>query len=67
MDSSTDGMRGDFFTMELSVVLPPAQQGGSPSLFPVSKHKEKINLVGKNKQKKNQQEKRTLCRFGDFF
>lgn len=47
VDSSTEEMRGDFFLIELSVLL------SSPSLFLISKHKKKMKLVGKNKQQTN--------------
>lgn len=40
--------------MEFSALLPPAQQGVSPSLFSVSKHKDKTKLMLQNKHlKKN--------------
>lgn len=42
--------------MELSVLLPPAQQGVRLLSFPFPNTKEKLKLVGKNKQKK-------LCNF----
>lgn len=38
--------------MEFSALLPPAQQGVSPSLFSVSKHKDKTKLMLQNKHLK---------------
>lgn len=64
VDPSTEETRGDFFMMELSVLLL------SPSLFLISKQKKKIKLDGKNKQqttKKLKEKKKALCRFADFF
>lgn len=37
--------------MEFSALLPSAQQGVSPSLFSVSKHKDKTKLMLQNKHK----------------
>lgn len=38
--------------MDFSALLPPAQQGFLPSLFSVSKHKDKTKLMLQNKHLK---------------
>lgn len=56
--------------MEFSALLPPAQQWVSPSLFSVSKHKDKTKLMLQNKHFKKtsreREKKKSLCRFGYF-
>lgn len=57
--------------MDFSALLPPAQQGFLPSLFSVSKHKDKTKLMLQNKHLKKTSRERekkntSLCRFGYF-
>lgn len=58
--------RGDFITMELSLLLPLAQRGFRLLCFPFP-NKEKTKLVGKKKQKDNQQEKKRTFTQAIFF